>query len=186
MPGTMDPVTVLPRGRPFTVEDLDATPDDGNRYELLDGMLLVTPSPSRGHQFASSRLQRILDAACPEDLLVISAPTDVRYGTDTAMQPDLLVVPREGFEDETRPLRPVLVVEILSPSTRLVDLGLKKARYEVAGCPSYWVVDPVAPAITVWELVDGAYVERAHVTGSVPLSVVHPYPLSGVPQDLVL
>lgn len=186
MPGTMDPVTVLPRGRPFTVDDLDAIPDDGNRYELLDGMLLVTPSPSRGHQFASSRLQRLLDGACPDDLLVISAPMDVRYGTDTSLQPDLLVVPREGFADQQRPLRPLLVVEILSPSTRLVDLGLKKARYELAACPTYGVVDPITPAITVWELVDGTYVETTRATGRDALSVERPYSLSIVPEDLVL
>lgn len=74
---------------------------------------------------------------------------------------------------------------MLSPSTRLVDLSLKRARYEAAGCPSYWVVDPDAPSITAWELQDGAYVEVAIARGTEPFAATHPYPVNVVAEDLV-
>ena len=57
--------SVIPHGRPFTVDDLEGMPDDGNRYELIDGMLLVTPAPIIGHQRAAARLHLLLAAACP-------------------------------------------------------------------------------------------------------------------------
>ena len=71
-----------------------------------------------------------------------------------------MVVVRDSDIGELNvPAVPVLAVEVLSPSTRLVDLTLKRARYEAAGCPSYWVVDPDALTLTTWDLQDGAYVQ---------------------------
>ena len=67
-------------------------------------------------------------------------------------------------------------MEILSPSTRQIDLTLKKARYEIAGCPAYWVVDPQVPSITGWELHAGAYVEVGHATGEETFAVDLPFP----------
>ena len=61
----MGTVTTLPRSRPLTRADLDAMPDDGHRYELIDGALIVTPAPSVGHQFSVGRLHLLLAAACP-------------------------------------------------------------------------------------------------------------------------
>jgi Uma2 family endonuclease len=66
---------------------------------------------------------------------------------------------------DARRRAPLLAIEVLSPSTRHIDLGLKLARYETAGCPSYRVFDPDEPALTVWDLAEGRYVERAHVAG---------------------
>lgn len=178
-------VTTLPGSRPLTAADLDAMPDDGHRYELVDGTLIVTPAPSRRHQLVSSRLTSLLDRHCPADLLVLTAPTDVRLTDDTVLQPDLLVVPRDEFDDETRPLRPLLVVEILSPSTRHVDLALKRARYEAAACPAYWVIDPEALELHAWEWREEEYVEVAHVSAHEPLAAVDPITLEVVPADLV-
>jgi hypothetical protein len=73
----MEPVTTLPRGGPFTRRDLEGLPDDGRRYEAVDGALVVTPAPSRRHQLASSGLQAVLTEACPESLDVLSAPLDL-------------------------------------------------------------------------------------------------------------
>jgi Uma2 family endonuclease len=181
----MGTVTTLPRGRPLTAADLETMPDDGHRYELIDGTLVVTPSPSRRHQLVSSRLHVLLASACPTDLLVLAAPTDVRLAADTVLQPDLLVVDRAEFDEDGRPLCPLLAVEILSPSTRHVDLALKHARYQVAGCPAYWVVDPDAAELRAWELHDREYVAVAHVTGAEAHAATHPFPVDVVPSDLV-
>ncbi|MEI2779221.1 MAG: Uma2 family endonuclease [Tetrasphaera sp.] len=178
-------MTTLPWGRELTADDLAALPDDGHRYELIDGALIVTPSPSREHQRLSARLLSHLTASAPPELDVLHAPLDVMYAPTTVMQPDLLVVPREGFFDRSLPLRPVLAVEILSPSTRLIDLNLKKARYERAGCPSYWVIDPIELRLTAWDLVDAAYQLVGDVTGEQSWTAVHPFRVTIVPARLL-
>jgi len=88
-------------------------------------------------------------------------------------------------DDHTQPLRPLLAVEILSPNTRHVDLSLKRARYEAADCPTYWVVDPDTLELTAWELHEHAYVEVAHVTGDAPYAATHPLPVEVVSAELV-
>jgi len=181
----MSSVTTLPRGRPYTRVDLDAMPDDGHRYELVDGSLVVTPSPSRRHQLVSSRLFAALHKMCPADFLVLHAPLDVVLAEHTVMQPDLLVVRRQDFDDLGLPLQPLLVIEILSASTKQVDLTLKRAVYEAAGCASYWVVDPDLPALTIWELQAGAYVDTGHAEGEQQLTVARPYDVTITPAQLV-
>lgn len=176
-----------PTRHTWTAADLAHTPDDGNRYELIDGTLLVTPSPVRRHQRASGRLHVVLALASPPDLEVIAAPFDVHLAEDTVVEPDLLVAPLA--DDRYLHGAPLLAVEILSPATHRVDLTLKKARYEAAGCPSYWVVDPGGAgrdaSITAWDLVDGAYVEAGHAVGDDALHLEHPFPVDVVPADLV-
>ncbi|TRW44257.1 Uma2 family endonuclease [Georgenia yuyongxinii] len=85
---------------------------------------------------------------------------------DTVLQPNVLVAERANLTERDLAAAPVLAVEVLSPSTRLIDLTLKRVRYEAAGTSSYWVVDPEEPAVTAWELVTGRYVEVADVTGT--------------------
>jgi Uma2 family endonuclease len=183
----MEAVTILPRSRPLVREDLDTMPDDGHRYELLDGMLIVTPAPRHLHQRAVTQLWRRLDDSAPADLEVLVAPFEVVLAIDTVLQPDVLVARREDFTDRDLPAVPVLAVEVLSPSTRLFDLNTKKARYEQAGVPSYWVIDPdkEAPSVTVWELRDAAFVEVARASAAETLTVRLPFPLTLVPADLV-
>ncbi|KQV77889.1 hypothetical protein ASC64_03475 [Nocardioides sp. Root122] len=178
-------VTVLPQSRPLTADDLSALPDDGHRYELIDGTLIVTPAPSWRHQRAVARLLRALMDAADGHLEVLAAPFDVRLADDTVLQPDVLVCRVSDLTQRNLPAAPLLAVEVLSPSTRLVDLNLKRARYEAAGCPSYWVVDPEAPAITAWDLRDGAYVEVASVAGGERFAAAHPFPIALAPRDLV-
>lgn len=182
----MDVVTTLPHGRPLTAADLATMPDDGHRYELVDGTLLVTPSPSLRHQLVSARLFSVLDRACPDELLVLTAPTDLRLAEDTVLQPDLVVVRRDILDRETQSLPDALLaVEILSPSTRHLDLTLKRARYEAAGCPAYWVVDPDALELTAWELHEGAYAEVEQVSGEEAFAATRPFPIEVVPGQLV-
>jgi Uma2 family endonuclease len=136
--------TTTTRGAALTRADRDALPDDGRRHELLDGALIVTPAPGDRHQNAVVELIFALRSACPPDMRVRTAPFDVTLADDTVLQPDVLVARRTDLGPAGLAAAPLLAVEVLSPSTRLIDLGLKQARYEVAGCAVYWVVDPVA------------------------------------------
>jgi Uma2 family endonuclease len=175
----------LPHGRAFTRADFDAMPDDGNRYELIDGALIVTPAPSWRHQSAVVNLTVRLKSICPPDMRVFVAPLDVIYADDTVVQPDVLVVRRSDLGEHNLEGHPVLAVEVLSPSTRHLDLAFKRARYEVAGCPSYWVIDPLEPSLVCWELRDGRYVEVARATGAEPITLTMPFPTTLAPADLI-
>ena len=101
-----------------TVDDLDAMPDDGVQRELLDGLLLVTPSPILIHQAVVGELHLALRHACPDHLKVLFAPLDWRPDQLTSLQPDLLVLPRDRLEVTNVTLPDLeLAVEVLSPST---------------------------------------------------------------------
>lgn len=150
----------------LTYDDLVALQDrpefDGQRLELIDGELLVSPTPGLFHQRVSVNLTTALDrhARTHQSGTVFAAPTEVRLAPDVAVQPDLSFVRRERFhllKAAGIAGAPDLVVEILSPSTRSVDLTKKKALYERFGVAEYWVVDPDARTVTVWSLVDGRY-----------------------------
>ena len=173
----------LRRSVPVTYADLADTPDDGHRYELIDGTLVVTPAPSRRHQRAVLRLATLL-AAAPPELEVLTAPFDVKISEVTALQPDVLVLARDEPADRFLTTPPLLVAEVLSASTRRFDLLMKRSVYEAFGVASYWIVDPDAPSVTVLELSDGTYVEVAAATGEETVSVQHPFPLS-TPSALV-
>lgn len=174
------------QGRPFTVDDLEAMPDDGNRYELLDGMLLVTPAPGFRHQKVVLKLGSLLDAHCPEELQVLPAPFAIRPSVTIELQPDLLVARDEDLTEANLPVAPVLAIEVLSPSTRLYDLNFKKAAYERLGVPSYWVIDPLMPRLTAFELDDsGEYELVAKVSGPEVYEAEHPFPVRVVPAELL-
>jgi Uma2 family endonuclease len=180
----MSVMSTLPRGRGLTIDDLGAMPDDGRRYELIDGVLLVSAMPVPIHQRMGFLLNRLLDDAAPRDLWVLG-PVDVELGQDTMVEPDLIVAPRASFNDKRLPVAPLLAVEVLSPSTAITDLNVKFARYERAGIASYWVLDPKRPGLVVWELREGRYVEVADVAGDEPFDAVLPFPVRIVPRALV-
>ncbi len=180
----MDSMTLLPRSRPLTRADLATMPDDGHRYELIDGVLLVTPAPSYDHQDVVGQLYLLLSARCTSGLKVMLAPFDVAISDDTVMQPDLLVARRSDFTRRDLPTAPLLAVEVLSPSTQRFDLMTKRGRYEAAGAASYWVVDPTAPSLVAWELVDGEYVEVARVEGEQEWSASAPFEVTVRPAAL--
>lgn len=181
----MEAMTTLSRSGPLTRAELDAMPDDGRRHELLDGVLVVTPAPRIAHQQAVVRLWAALDGASSAEHRVLVAPVDVVLDRTTVLQPDVLVARRTDLTVDALPAAPLLAVEVLSPSTRSVDLLLKKARYEAAGCPSYWVVDPDVPRLVAWDLVEGTYVEVADVSGDETFEARLPFPLSLAPRDLL-
>lgn len=177
------PATRLPMSKAELAAD---RPDDGLRYELLDGVLVVTPAPSPRHQEAAFSLGILLRAACPPESKVLLAPLDVDISDDTLLQPDVVVFRREQADRRQVNGAPLLAVEVLSPSTRRLDLHLKRSRYEAAGTASYWVVDPgEPPALTAWELRAGRYVEVASVTGAEKFAAELPFPVTVVPDELV-
>ncbi|MPZ81215.1 MAG: Uma2 family endonuclease [Actinophytocola sp.] len=176
----------LAHGRPFTVDDLEAMPDDGNRYELLDGMLIVSPAPGRRHQKVAYRLYNVLEQACPDEFDVLGAPFSVRPSRTTELQPDVLVGRDEDFTDKLLPVAPVLAVEIFSPSSVLNDLNNKKAAYQRLGVLSYWAIDPEDPTLTVFELDDaGVYQQVAEVKGADAFEATRPFPVRVVPVELL-
>jgi Uma2 family endonuclease len=125
-------------------DDLAHTPDDGKRYELLDGELYVTPAPSPQHQRISKRLQRQLEAYFEARDLgeVFAAPVDVILAPHDVVEPDLVVV-LDDAQVSARAIEgaPALAVEILSPTTRDRDRTVKARRYAALGIEHYWIVD---------------------------------------------
>jgi Uma2 family endonuclease len=172
--------------RPLTRDDLDRMPDDGHRYELIDGALIMTPAPSVRHQRVAAGLYRLLFASCPPELEVLFAPLDVVIATDTVLQPDVLVAHRDDFTECELPVAPLLAVEVLSPSTRRIDLMLKFSRLQEAGCASYWLIDPDTPELVAWEIRDGAYAQVAKASGDEVAVLTAPFEVSVVPADLIL
>lgn len=175
----------LPWGAVLTEDDLASMPDDGHRYELLDGTLLVTPAPSFGHQTCVTSLLVLFHAARQPGQTVLVAPFDVRLSRITVLEPDLLVARRSDITPARLEAPPLLAVEVLSPSTRSIDLGAKRLAYEAAGVPAYWLVDPDGPSLTVLELDAGRYVERATVTGDEPFPATFPFAVTVVPARLL-
>lgn len=174
-------------GRPFTVADLETMPDDGRRYELIDGTLLVSPAPAWRHQEMAFSLGVALRGTCPRELRVLIAPFAVQTSDSDEVQPDVIVARYVDLTDKNLPVAPLLAVEALSPSTRLFDLNLKRAHYERIGVPSYWVLDPNEPGVLkVFELgSDGRYVDIATVTGDEKFAATAPFPITVVPARLL-
>ena len=179
--------SVIPHGRPFTVDDLEGFPDDGNRYELIDGMLLVSPAPSWEHQEVGLALFVLLRGHCPPDLRALAAPFAVQTALDSEVQPDIIVARYVDFRSKNLPVAPLLAVEVLSPSTRLKDLNLKRAHYERIGVASYWILDPVEPgALTVLDLDSSdVYREVARVEGDEEFAATRPFPITVIPARLL-
>lgn len=175
-----------PPGGEWTVDMLDQLPDDNLKYELLDGVLLVSPAPIPRHQRAIVRLCVLLDGACPADHEVFVSPLDWRPDDRTSLEPDLLVVAKERIGEKNIQQNPALVVEVLSSSSRRYDRLLKFGRYAEAGIPQYWIVDPAKPSVEVYDLDDaGAYTLTASAEGDGTLRVVRPLAVSVTPSALV-
>ncbi|HEU5474491.1 MAG TPA: Uma2 family endonuclease [Actinophytocola sp.] len=148
--------------------------------------MIVSPTPGLRHQVVLFELAIALEQACPKHLLVILGPFAVRPSSTMELQPDVLVARRADLTDQLLPVAAVLAVEVLSPSSALLDLNTKKASYERIGVPSYWVVDPQELAVVVFEL-DGAgrYQQVAEVKGEDVLEVERPFPVRIVPVELL-
>jgi Uma2 family endonuclease len=177
----------------LTYQDYAALPDDGQRYEIHDGELSVTPAPTALHQIVSARLFRVLDAHVLARTLglVLYAPLDVILSdgpnATTILQPDLVYLDHDrlaalhmrGVEGP-----PTLAIEILSPSTAPADRRRKRALYARYGVPYLWLVDPNARDVEVHVLGAGAYVVQARVAGPQPVDLPPFTGLGLVPSSL--
>jgi Uma2 family endonuclease len=175
-----------PSGQEFTVDDLDRMPDDGRRYELLDGVLIVSPRPGVAHQEVAFELAIQLKEACPPELRVIPEPA-VMLSRFTEFDPDIVVIHQDHISDTRLTKPPLLIVEVRSPSTALIDLNRKKAAYEGFGVPSYWILDPDRdrPELTAFELGPTGYVQADRVVGASAFLAKRPFAVEVVPARLV-
>jgi Uma2 family endonuclease len=128
--------------RPWTRSDLNRLPDDGNTYEVVDGALLVTPAPSAAHQRIVAWLNAVLTPfVVSNGIGVVHQARSVMVAGGSQVEPDLMVLAFESFQTwESAPV-PLLVVEVLSDSTRTRDLGEKRRFYIQTGVAEYWAVD---------------------------------------------
>ncbi len=152
----------LPKKLRYKAVDIWDTPDDGLRYEVIDGELYVSPAPGERHQNASMVLSVVVGSHVREHNLgrLYAAPFGVVLDEDNGVQPDLVFVSRERLDIiSERGLEgpPDLVVEILSPSTRRRDMGLKLRRYAASRVPHYWTLDPRRQTLAARRLVNGEY-----------------------------
>jgi Uma2 family endonuclease len=157
-----------PIGTRLTYEDYASIPSDGRIYQIVDGEVIVTPAPSPFHQRASRRLQRQLEDYFHRAGLgeVFNAPIDLILTDHDVTQPDLVVVAdpaavtRRGIEAV-----PLLIVEVLSPSTERYHRQVKARRYGALGVPHYWVLDPDARRLECFRNDGGAFVVSAGADG---------------------
>jgi Uma2 family endonuclease len=183
-----DARTTLPNNRPLTIDDLDLLPDDDNRYELDDGLLVVSPAPANMHQLVLHRLSVTLAGACPAAFLILPGP-GLEMSRTQYRVPDLAVLRADDFDAEGKSVTrsPVLAIEIASPSTALYDRNRKKDVYARFGIESYWIVKPDLdkPSLTVFELAAGEYRLVAEVSGEDTFRAVKPFACEIVPASLV-
>lgn len=170
--------------RRYTIADLDDLPEDGRRFELADGWLLVSPMARRLHQVGCGAIGRVLEAACPPELFVFGLAINVDDPDATHFEPDVTVVRREFAKVENGDL-PLLAVEVRSPSTAGRDAVLKRREYARLGIPSYWLFDVDVPSLRVLELEGDDYVERAVATGDQTIEITKPFPVSLNPARLL-
>ena len=143
----------MPQASPqWTADRVRNLPDDGNRYELISGELVVTPAPRAAHQVA---LAALYDCIAPYLLRtgigrILWSPADLSLGEDEVLQPDLFVVPGEAPQEWSDVSSLLLVIEVTSPSTARYDRHLKRRRYQLAGVPEYWIVDLDVRIIERW------------------------------------
>lgn len=147
----------------YTIDDIDQFPEDGNRYEIINGALLVTPAPSFGHQIVANRIQARLTAALEwPGFARVVGPGAVVAPPRTQLQPDILVVPaRFGLHADWGAITEHwLAVEVLSPSSRVYDCEVKRSAYFSLGVRQLWLVDKRERSVEVWRSPRAHHIER--------------------------
>jgi Uma2 family endonuclease len=146
--------------RTYIYDDLADFPDDGLRRELIDGELIVSPSPVKRHQRVVANLTADLVAWCrAHGGEAFPAPLDVKFSERTVLEPDVLLLTADQLGGDPRyvDVSPALVVEVSSPSTRRTDLVRKRRVYEREGCAEFWFVDLDAERVEVYRLEGDGY-----------------------------
>lgn len=146
----------------WTYDDYAALPDDGNRYEIVNGVLIMAPAPSPEHQSIAVRIAYylfpLIDLAGKGRLF--TAPLDVDLGPKNVFQPDVVVILNEHLsriQGKKIVGAPDLVVEVASQSTAAYDRLTKYEKYAQAGIPEYWIVKPKTRTVEVMVLEHGEY-----------------------------
>ena len=139
----------------MTYEDYLELPDDGKRYEVIEGELVVNASPYTRHQRIVGRLYAALEYFCRDQRCgeAFVSPLDVVFADDLVLQPDVTVVSASRLHivgDKNITGAPDLVIEVLSEGTRKLDELVKRKLYERYGVNEYWVVDPVIEAVKIY------------------------------------
>lgn len=163
-----------PKQGRWTYKDYAALPDDGRRYEVVNGVLFMAPSPGGAHQDATSRFNYYLLTNVEFAGLgkVRLAPFDVELAPNVVVQPDVLVVlnaSREKITESRIVGAPDLVIEVSSPSTANYDRREKYDAYARAGVPEYWIADPASHTVEVFVLEAGRYVSLGVFRGQATL-----------------
>lgn len=139
------PLTRDPGQDGYTVADLHALPDDGPRYELIDGSLIVSPSATNSHNDLARWIANILEASKPSDDYMVGIDQSTWVDDHNGPRPDVVVASSEHYEQTPFPISAcLLVVEVVSPTSALRDTETKRALYARAGLPAYWIVVPSA------------------------------------------
>jgi Uma2 family endonuclease len=146
----------------LTYDDYAALPEDGHRYELYEGELVMTPSPRPRHQSVIGNLHLVLTEHVRRQGLgeVFLSPIDVILSRITVLQPDLVYVERARLRiitDRAIEGAPTLVVEVVSPSTSARDRGVKQALYAQYSVPYYWIVEPATQSVQALRLSGSSY-----------------------------
>lgn len=154
----------------FGYSDLLAMPEDGRRYEIHGGQLVVVPSPLLRHQIAAREILMVLNEYRRRSGgLAVTAPFDVVFDEYDVVQPDVVFFRAERLHllDPNSVARevPDIAVEVLSPSTASIDRGRKMRTFARYGVPEYWVVDPLGRQVEVHVLEDGADRQAQVATG---------------------
>ena len=160
----------------LTYDDYPARPDDGHRYELYEGELVMTPSPRTRHQSVIGNLHLALAEHVRSQALgeLYVSPLDVILSRITVLQPDLVYVERARLGIVTERAiegAPTLVVEVLSSSTSARDRGIKQALYARYGVPYYWIVEPAAKSVHALRLGGDSYETVAILGATAPTSL---------------
>ena len=171
--------------KPFTYQDYLNLPEDGNRYQVINGELVMAPSPLPLHQIVSGELFLSIGNYVKDKKLgmVFSAPLDVVLSEDNVLQPDILFISKERQQiitDKNIAGAPDLVIEILSPATAYYDLFDKKEIYQKFGVKEYWIVDPMRRWMELYHLQKGQFelIQHLEKTGSVKSRVLQNFKLN--------
>lgn len=172
-------------GRELDFDDLYNAPDDGNRYEIVDNALVMTPAPGWSHQRTLLRLAMLLhEPARLHGFEVLPAPFAWRIGPGQVPEPDVIVAAPEAISERAVEGAPVLVVEILSPTGRARDLETKRRVYAQGGASWYWMVDPAVPSLTVLRLAGEVYEQVAYVENGDAYEAREPFVVRVAPREL--
>ena len=187
----------LAHGAPFTVHDLFTMPDDGQRYEVQDGSLIVSPPLSGRHQVIADEIRALLKAAAPAGIHAVSGIA-IRLGDDrTGRVPDVSVISTRpaSLTGGVEPRQALAVVEVVSPGSVTTDRITKPAIYAAAGIPCFWRVEPSRfpgqrkddslPVVLVHRLAGDHYELVARLSAGTTGTVDVPFPVTFDPATLL-